>query len=1224
MYLTFQRNSLCLKCKILRRQKYFRKRQTRKISSYLGKSCRAHAKVHVKNNVQKFTITKNQGDPPSKNLANTTDESDDDMSTDVSMCDMSEDDMMSVESVDVKSDEMMSEADADDNNTYDMTDHMDDMMTDNMPNKIQKSNDSGRNRIHAHRSHEIFMLKHVHRPATNVTNTIAAQKSPEIQVEIPVDGGKKPPRVLRALLDSGSTGCIILNEFTLGLSKKFDKTEKWTTKGGTFTTKGKCRVPMVLTDFTRSTTVEYDCYVDPTQKSSPNNYDLILGKDFQQEFGIDILNSQLTLRWNGIEVPMRNYGELATRTGASSFALQNADEIDPTGDLQKRVTRILDAKYEKADLKAVIKNQTHLNDDEKLALAKVLKEFEHLFDGTLGEWKGSGVSFELKKDAVPQHARAYPIPHIHEEPTRKEIERLCQLGVLKPCTDSEWGAPSFIIPKKNKTVRFLSDFRKLNAVLKRKPFPIPKIQDMLQKLEGFKYATALDLNMGYYTIKLNPDAQELCTIVLPWGKYKYLRLPMGISGAPDIFQAKMSGLMAGLEFVKVYLDDCLILNKSTFDDHLDKLRQTLQRLSDAGLRINAEKSYFGKGEIEYLGYWVTRSGIQPLPSKVEAMLAMEEPKTRRQVRAFVGLVNYYRDMWRRRSHVLAPLTELCSETKKFVWGETQRKAFAEAKKILSKEAILAFPDFTKEFVIYTDASKYQLGGVITQDGRPLAFYSRKLNDAQTRYTTTERELLSIVETLKEFKTILLGQKIKVYTDHQNLIYHDQQTDRVLRWRLLIEEFGVDIKYIKGVKNIVADVLSRYPTNNNPLKRAEAPTSETLSEMFAQTTLDREVFPVNFSVLASFQQRDQDLQALVETDPNVSRKIFRGGEQLICFKDRIYVPKELRKHVVDWYHTYLMHPGETRMEETIAQHLYWPNIRSSVTNKVKSCPSCQKAKGKRLKYGQLPPKDPTSESQPWQKLCVDTIGPYLIRRRGQKPLTFKAVTMIDPATGWFEMKQLVNKQADEVANAIETTWLTRYPWPQEITYDAGSEFKAEFKSMISEEYHIKAKPITVRNPQANAIIERVHGVIGDMIRTFDTSTINESDQNPFEGFVSAICWAIRSTYHTTLKATPGQLVFGRDMIFNIRHEADWQLIRERKRARIEENNARENLRRKEHDYAPGERVLITKADFNKMEPSREGPYTITRVHANGTVTIQKGLALQRINIRQCTPYTEAQE
>jgi len=233
-------------------------------------------------------------------------------------------------------------------------------------------------------------------------------------------------------------------------------------------------------------------------------------------------------------------------------------------------------------------------------------------------------------------------------------------------------------------------------------------------------------------------------------------------------------------------------------------------------------------------------------------------------------------------------------------------------------------------------------------------------------------------------------------------------------------------------------------------------------------------------------------------------------------------------------------------------------------------------------------------------------------------------MIDPATGWFEMKQLLTKKADEVANAIEIMWLTRYPWPAEITYDAGSEFKAEFQTLILEEYHIKAKPITVRNPQANAVIERVHGVIGDMIRTFDTSRINETENDPFEGFVSAICWAIRSTYHTTLRATPGQLVFGRDMIFNIRHEADWHLIQERKRARIDANNKQENQTRKDHDYAPGEQVLITKADYHKMEPSREGPYTIMRVHANGTVTIQKGRAHQRINIRQCVPYIEEQE
>jgi hypothetical protein len=169
---------------------------------------------------------------------------------------------------------------------------------------------------------ESFMLKSVHRPVVSNTNNLQTQKSPEILVEIPTENKEKPPLVLRTLLDSGSTGCIILNEFTKGLPKKFDKTEKWTTKGGTFTTKGKCKVPMILADFTRSTTVEFDCYVDPTKKSSKYNYDLILGKDFMQELGIDIINSQLMLRWNGIDVPMRNYGELVSRVSGSSFAVQ--------------------------------------------------------------------------------------------------------------------------------------------------------------------------------------------------------------------------------------------------------------------------------------------------------------------------------------------------------------------------------------------------------------------------------------------------------------------------------------------------------------------------------------------------------------------------------------------------------------------------------------------------------------------------------------------------------------------------------------------------------------------------------------------------------------------------------------------------------------------------------------------------------------------------------------
>ena len=166
--------------------------------------------------------------------------------------------------------------------------------------------------------------------------------------------------------------------------------------------------------------------------------------------------------------------------------------------------------------------------------------------------------------------------------------------MLKKVNRSEWVAPTFIIPKKDKTVRFISDFRELNKRIKRKPYPIPKIQDLMLKLEGFQHATSLDLNMGYYHIELSPESKRLCTIVLPFGKYEYQRLPMGLSNSPDIFQEKMSDLMGDLEFVQAYIDDLLIVTRSSWDEHMTQLETVLSRLKDAGLKVNAKKSFFGK------------------------------------------------------------------------------------------------------------------------------------------------------------------------------------------------------------------------------------------------------------------------------------------------------------------------------------------------------------------------------------------------------------------------------------------------------------------------------------------------------------------------------------------------------------------------------------------------------------------------------------------------------
>jgi hypothetical protein len=233
----------------------------------------------------------------------------------------------------------------------------------------------------------------------------------------------------------------------------------------------------------------------------------------------------------------------------------------------------------------------------------------------------------LKEGASAYYGQAFPIPKIHKDILiNKEVERLCKLGVLEGQHYSEWASQSFIVPKKNNTVHLLSNFWGVNKRLIRNPFPIPKIGTVLQECERFTFATALDLNMGYYTIRLDPDASKICTIIFPWGKYSYKRLPMGIASSPDCFQTNMMELMESLEYVQAYIDDLLCISRSSLEDHLEKLEEVLRLLCDAGLQVNADKLTFCALEIEYLGYVLTKEGIKPQSNKVQAILAIQPPK----------------------------------------------------------------------------------------------------------------------------------------------------------------------------------------------------------------------------------------------------------------------------------------------------------------------------------------------------------------------------------------------------------------------------------------------------------------------------------------------------------------------------------------------------------------------------------------------------------------------
>jgi hypothetical protein len=1097
-------------------------------------------------------------------------------------------------------------------------------------------------------------------------------------------------KLIRVLLDSGSDGDLLFHK--KGKTKHFPYLTRqvpcsWHTSNGVFQTKGRGKLPIKFFEYSNSKEflAEPDVFEYDQDMVKPV-FDLIIGCNSMEKLGIVMDFKAKTITIDEIILPMRNIESLTNKSKVQeAWAISNVLAHEPTSTEQatQRAVKILDAKYKKADLQAVVTNCTQLNSVEKNKLLELLKKFEPLFDGTLGHWRTKPVSFQLKDGVTPYHGRAFPIPKVHKETIMKEIKRLCDLGVLEWQPSSEWAAPSFIQPKKNKTVRFLTDFREVNKRLVRKPFPIPKISTVLQELEGFTYATALDLNMGYYTISLDPDASKVCTIIFPWGKYSYKRLPMGIAGSPDIFQEKMSDLMATLEFVRTYLDDLLIITKGSLEDHLEKLSMVLTRLQDAGLKINAEKSNFCTLETEYLGYVLTRDGIKPQVNKVQSILALTPPRNVKELRSFLGMVQYYRDLWARRSEMLAPLTSLvgeCGQTKvtkakgtrkvPWYWAEVHQKAFDDVKATIAKEVVLAYPDFDKVFEIYTDASTKQLGSVITQSNRPLAFFSRKLSVQQQKYSVTEIELLAIVETLKEFKGMLWGQRMKVYTDHKNLTRDalGLTSDRVYRWRLILEEYGPEIVYIKGTHNTVADAISRlnYASPDNPstdeniqqnwmtVSKCWCEYNEThdnsttkhnysMNNVFANRSNEEEIYPLTIKEIAEAQKLDRHFKATALKEKYESTLV--ENIVVFCKNGKPVIPQSLQHRAVSWYHHYLQHPGNTRLEETLKAAMYWKHMRSTVRSYVKNCRSCQVNKRRSLKYGKLPTKLATIT--PWEAICVDLIGPYTLRGKDKTEIDFMCLTMIDPASSWFEIVELpvvelaptshsktkaethnktkdayFDKSSSMISTLVNRTWFSRYPRCQHIIYDNGSEFKLHVEALC-DSYGIKRKPTSVKNPQANAILERVHQVIMTMLRTAEIDMAASVAPSDIATFLTNAAWAIRSTYHMVLKASPGAAIFGRDMLFDIPYIADWNKIGDYRQRQTDLNTARENNSRVDYDYKVGGKVLVRKDGILRKTESRydSEPWTITSVHTNGTIRVERGSKSERLNIRRVTPFFE---
>lgn len=471
----------------------------------------------------------------------------------------------------------------------------------------------------------------------------------------------------------------------------------------------------------------------------------------------------------------------------------------------------------------------HLNTEEKLALEKIISEYPDIF-----HMEDSPLSFtnQVKHKIItthdtPIHTKTYRYPPIHREEVRSQIQKMLDQNIIRP-SYSPWTSPIWVVPKKTdasgkKKWRIVVDYRKLNEKTVADKYPLPNIDDLLDKLGRCQYFTTLDLASGFHQIEVDEESIPKTAFSSDSGHWEFLRMPFGLRNAPATFQRTMDNVLRGLINVNclVYLDDIIIFSTS-LTEHLANIRKVFNRLRQFNLKLQLDKSEFLQKEVAYLGHIITPEGIKPNPSKIRAIKKFPIPKTTKQIKSFLGLLGYYRKFIKDFAKLTKPLTKRLKKGAKInINDEDYKESFELCRNLLMNDPILQYPDFNKPFILTTDASNYAIGAILSQgkvgSDLPVAYASRTLNSSETVYSTIEKELLAIVWATKYFRPYLYGRQFTIVTDHkplQWLFNLKEPSSKLVRWRLKLEEFDYKVEYKKGILNGNADALSRVEINMN--------------------------------------------------------------------------------------------------------------------------------------------------------------------------------------------------------------------------------------------------------------------------------------------------------------------------------------------------------------------------------------------------------------------------
>ncbi|KAJ0956109.1 putative nucleotidyltransferase, Ribonuclease H [Helianthus annuus] len=915
------------------------------------------------------------------------------------------------------------------------------------------------------------------------------------------------------------------------------------------------------------------------------SFDVIVGMDWLSKYQAEILCKEKIIR-----VPLPS-GEFLSVQGHRS------------GTPVSIVSAMKAQKYLRKGYPAILALVTDSSSDErKIEDLPVVREYPDVFPEELpGLPPHRQVEFQidLAPAAAPVARAPYRLAPGELQELSNQLQELLDRGFIRP-SSSPWGAPVLFVKKKDGSLRMCIDYRELNKMTIKNRYPLPRIDDLFDQLQGSSFYSKIDLRSGYHQVRVREEDVPKTAFRTRYGHHEFLVMPFGLTNAPAVFMDLMNRVCKPYldDFVIVFIDDILIYSKNK-EDHERHLRLILELLRREQLYAKFSKCDFWIREVHFLGHIVNEVGIHVDPAKVEAIRNWAAPKNPSEVRQFLGLAGYYRRFIQNFSKIAQPLTSLTQKKVVYSWGTKQEDAFQLLKQRLCSAPILSLPDGTEDFVVYCDASIQGLGCVLMQREKVIAYASRQLKVHERNYTTHDLELGAVVFALKIWRHYLYGTKCTIYTDHKSLQHIFDQRElnmRQRRWVELFNDYECAIKYHPGKANVVADALSRKETKP---KRVRA------LQLTIHSSLPDRIRTAQTEALKEENIKTEGLRSM-------EKQFEQRSDGIYYIMGRVWVPLfgDLRELVMDEAHKsrYSIHPGSDKMYHDLKVMYWWPNMKALIATYVSKCVTCARVKAEHQKPSGLL-QQPEIPKWKWEQIAMDFVT-GLPRTQAGNDTIWVIVDRLTKSAHFLAIKE--TDKFSQLAAVYLKEVVARHGVPTSIISDRDPRFTSELWQSMHKLFGSKLDMSTAYHPQTDGQSERTIQTLEDMLR----ACVIDFGKG-WERHLPLIEFSYNNSYHTSIQAAPFEALYGRKCRsppcwaevgdsqltgpeFVLEASQSIARIRDRMAAARDRQKSYANKRRKPLEFEVNDRVMLKVSPWKgivrfgkrgKLNPRYVGPFKI---------------------------------